>query len=125
LWGNNDNAQVKERLERNRKLLDSYVAAANRQVREFNEGLQSVVKAAFSTKVDELTSQHAIFGGLGMTEEKEPDYVLPNAVGAPHRKATQRGNTYIIQYVENQYVEQLNQTNNNVGDVNNAIQSNQ
>ena len=31
----------------------------------------------------------------------------------------------IIQYVENQYVQQLNQMNQNTGDVNNAIQTGQ
>jgi hypothetical protein len=48
---------------------------------------------------------------------------MPANSGSPPPK---RGNgrvTHIIQYIDKMYVQQLNQTNNNFGDVNNAIQA--
>jgi hypothetical protein len=123
LWGNADDAQrVKGEIQGNRELLASCAANINRQVKEFNESLPAQVKAAFTTKLSELTQQYTIFEDLGITEEPEPPAV-PNSPAPPRPKKGKARAGQIIQYVEKMFVQQLNQTNNNFGDVNNAIQS--
>ena len=123
LWGNPDDTQrVKDEIQRNRDLLSSCAASINKQVKEFNELLPAQVKGAFTAKLDELTNQHTIFDDLGIPEEPEPP-VLSSSPSAPQPKKGKARAAQIIQNIETMYVQQLNQTNNNRGDVNNAIQS--
>jgi len=124
LWGSSpdDDQRVKDDVQRNRELLASCAAGVNKQVKEFNEALPTQVKAAFATKLDELTKQHSIFDALGIPEEPELP-ALPNSQTHPQPKKGKARAVQIIQIVEKMYVQQLNQTNNNIGDVNNAIQS--
>ncbi len=121
-WGyHDDNERVKQEIEQNRDMLESYAVNTNKQVKQFNEQLFEQVKPVFQTKLDELTRQLSVFDTLGIKEE--PDPVYPAAIPvAPKPKKAARA-SQIIQYIEKQYVQQLNQTNNNDGDVNNAIQS--
>jgi hypothetical protein len=124
LWGHHDDAsRVKEQVESNRSLLEMYATNVSKQVREFNEALPARVKAAFTAKLDELTKQHAVFDDLGIPEEPEPP-ALPSGPGHVQPKKGKARAVQIIQIIDKMYVEQLNQTNNNRGDVNNAIQSN-
>src|SRR5262249_46255138 len=96
----------------------------NKQVKAFNESLPEQVKAAFAAKLDELTRQHAVFDELGIPEEPEPEPSVPiSTPAAPRPKKGKEQAEQIIQVVGTMYVQQLNQTNYNVGDVNNAIQS--
>ncbi len=123
LWGHHDDAsQVKEQVESNRRLLEMYAASVAKQVREYNESLPAQIKAAFTAKLDELTKQHAIFDDLGIPDEPDPPPTPSRPAAAQPKKGKARAGQ-IIQIVERMYVETLNQTNNNVGDVNNAIQA--
>ncbi len=99
-----------------------YAGRINQQVKEFNESLPEQVKSAFTVKLEELTKQHAAFDDLGIPDEAEPPELQPSSGSTPPKKGKGRGK-HIIQFVENLYVHQLNQTNNNIGDVNNAIQA--
>jgi hypothetical protein len=125
LWGYQDDAnRVKEEIQRNRELLELYARNVNKQLKAFNEALPEQVKAAFTAKLDELTKQHAIFDSLGIEEQEEPAPVVPtkSPATAPPKKGRARA-AQILQHVEHLYVQQLNQTNYNIGDVNNAIQA--
>jgi hypothetical protein len=123
LRGNPDDAQrVKAEVQGNRDLLASCAANINRQVNEFNESLPAQVKAAFTAKLDELTKQYTIFDDLGIAEEPDP----PAMQSSPMPPRPQKGKARAVQIIHNidqMFVQQLNQTNNNFGDVNNAIQS--
>ena len=125
LWGNPDDAQrVKDEIQRNRELLSSCAVSINKQVKEFNELLPAHVEGAFTAKLDELTNQHTIFDDLGIPEEPEAP-VLPSSPTIPHPQP-KRGKAravQIIHNVEKLFVQQLNQMNNNLGNVSNAIQS--
>jgi hypothetical protein len=125
LWGYQDDAnRVKEEIQRNRELLELYGTNVNKQLKAFNEALPEQVKTAFTAKLDEVTKQHAIFDSLGIGEEEEPAPVVPTK--SPAMPPAKRGRTRavkILEHVEHLYVQQLNQTNYNIGDVNNAIQS--
>lgn len=124
LWGHSDDEQrAKQRIEENRAMIEMYARSSAKQVKAFNESLPEQVKAAFEVKFTELSQQHSIFTGLGIkAEERVQDFHPTTSTSVKKSKA--REPKVIIQYVMNQYVEQLNQTNNNVGgDVNNAIQS--
>jgi hypothetical protein len=124
LWGYDDDAgRVKDQINDNRKLLELYSANMRQQVKQFNESLPQQVKAAFTAKLDELTKQHAIFDDLGIAEEPEPPNLPSNPIAQPPKKGKARA-VQIIQIIDKMYVQQLNQTNNNMRDVNNAIQSN-
>jgi hypothetical protein len=123
LWGHHDDAsRVKEQVESNRRLLEMYATNVTKQVKEFNESLPAEVKAAFASKLDELTKQHAILDDLGIPDEPELP-PTPSRPAAPQAKKGKARAGQIIQIVERMYVQQLNQTNNNVGDVNNTIQA--
>jgi hypothetical protein len=122
LWGSPDDAErVKGEIQRNRDLIADYAGKINQQVKAFNEALPAQVKATFTAKLEELTKQHAVFDDLGIPEEPEAPE-MPSSP-APQPKNGRGRATHIIQYIERMYVQQLNQTNNNIGDVNNAIQS--
>jgi hypothetical protein len=122
MWGYADDAsRVKQELESNRRLLETCATNVSKEVKEFNEGLVPQIKAAFASKLDELTKQHAIFDGLGIPEEPEPA-VMPSNPAAPKPKRGRARADQIIVNVETMLVQTLNQTNNNTGDVNNAIQ---
>ncbi len=124
LWGATpeDAQRAKDDIKRNRELMATYAAAINKQVKEFNESLPAQVKAAFNVKLDELTKQHAIFDDLDIPEEPEPP-ACSTSPPAPQPKRGKARAIQIIQNIDKMYVQQLNQTNNNIGDVNNAIQS--
>ncbi len=123
LWGYHDDAsRVKEQVDGNRRLLELYATNVSKQVKEFNESLPAQVKAAFTAKLDELAQQYAVFDDLGIPDEPEPP-VHAISAASPRPKKEKARAEQIIQYVGTMYVQQLNQTNYNVGDVNNAIQS--
>lgn len=123
LWGIPDDAQrVKDEIQRNCEQLAFCASSINKQVKDFNESLPAQVNTAFTAKLDELTKQHTIFDDLGIAEEPEPP-VSPSSTSIPQPKSGKVRAVQIIQYVEKMFVRQLNQTNNNLGDVNNAIQA--
>jgi hypothetical protein len=123
MWGYQDDAsRVKQELDSNRTLLETCATNVSKQAKEFNESLATQIKAAFAAKLDELTKQHAIFDDLGIPEEPEPP--MPSSPVAPKPKKGKARAEQIIVNVETMLVQALNQTNNNAGDVNNAIQSN-
>lgn len=116
--------QVKDEIRKNCDQIQLAASRINQQVREFNESLPGAVQGTFTAKFGELKKQHAIFDDLGIKEEEElVEEPVPVAasVARPRKKVTRE--TYVIQYVQNQFVAQLNQLNQNTGDVNNAIQS--
>jgi hypothetical protein len=123
LWGAAEDAQrVRDEIQKNRDLIADCSGKINKQVKEFNESLPAQVKAAFTAKLDELTKQHAVFDDLGIPEEPEP----PPSPRGPITQQAKKGKAravQIIQNIETMFVQQLNQTNYNVGDVNNAVQS--
>jgi hypothetical protein len=124
LWGSpEDNQRVKGEIKSNCELIATFANGINKQVKEFNDGLPAQIEAAFAAKLDELSKQHAIFDELGITEEPEPSSAPAAPTLSEPKKKNARGGQ-IIQIIDKMYVEQLNQINYNVGDVNNAIQSN-
>jgi hypothetical protein len=124
LWGKPDDAQrVKDEIENNCDLIADCAAKINQQVKAFNDSLPAEVKAAFTTKLEELTKQHAVFDDLGIAEEPEPSPSPRSPSVPPPKKKSKARAGQIIQNIETMFVQQLNQTNYNVGDVNNAIQS--
>lgn len=123
LWGTPEDGQrVKDEIKKNLDLIADYAEKINQQVKIFNESLPAQIKAAFSAKLDELTKQHAVFDDLGIPDEPEP-LVTPSSPAPAKPKTARARGVQIIQKVETMIVHQLNQTNYNVGDVNNAIQS--
>jgi hypothetical protein len=122
MWGYPDDAnRVKQELDSNRRLLETCATNVNQQVRQFNEALAPQIKAAFAAKLDELTKQHAIFDDLCIPEEPEPAALPSSPVAQKPKKGKARAQQIIVN-VETMLVQTLNQTNNNTGDVNNAIQ---
>jgi hypothetical protein len=123
LWGTPDDAQrVKDEIHKNRDLIADYAGKINQEVKAFNDSVPMQFKAAFTAKLEELTEQHAVFDDLGIPEEPEPPF-LPRSPSTPPPKKGKARAVQIIQNIETMFVQQLNQTNYNVGDVNNAIQS--
>jgi hypothetical protein len=125
LWGyEDDGRRVKEQIDENLRSLDGYTANVVKDVKAFNEALPEKIKRAFNVKLEELTKQHSIFDSLGIKEQEiiSPAPATGEATSQP-KKSRSRA-VHIIQYIENQYVQKLNQINNNTGDVTNAIQSN-
>jgi hypothetical protein len=123
LWGTPEDGQrVREDIKKNLDLIADYAGKINQQVKTFNESLPAQVKTAFAAKLDELTKQHAVFDDLGIPEEPEPPE-LPSSLAPAKPKTAKAKAIHITQFVQNQYVEKLTQTNYNVGDVNNAIQA--
>jgi hypothetical protein len=118
-----DASRVRQELDSNRKLLETCATNVSKQVKEFNESLATQIKAEFAAKLDELTQQHAVFDDLGIPEEPEPPAMPSSAVTPKPKKGKARAEQIIVT-VETMLVQTLNQTNNNAGDVNNAIQSN-
>ena len=104
-------------------MLETCATNVSKQVKEFNESPATQIKAAFAAKLDELTKQHAIFDDLGIPEEPEPP-AMPSSPVAPKPKKGKAKAEQITVNVDTMLVQTLNQTNNNAGDVNNAIQSN-
>lgn len=127
LWGESPEnvASVQQELSENLRRLQENVVNSTNDVVSFNQSLPGQVKEAFLAKLDQLTRQHSIFDNLGIkeavVESHEPDFSAP--IKKPKKPISRP--TQIIQYIEKQFVQQLNQTNNNAGDVNNAIQSDQ
>lgn len=123
LWGyTDDERRVKEELDQNIRRLKRDSENSAKDMRAFNETIAAKVKAAFEAKLDELTKQHAIFDNLGIKEEERAPVLTTTGATAPKPKK-ERSRVQITQFIETMYVKQLNQTNVNVGDVNNAIQS--
>lgn len=123
MWGYPDDAnRVKQELDSNRGLLESCATRASEQVKQFNGALIAEIKAGFTRKLDELSKQHAVFDDLGIPEEPQPT-ALPNIAVTSRPKTGRARAEQIIVNVETMLVQTLNQTNTNVGDVNNAIQS--
>jgi hypothetical protein len=124
MWGYADDAsRVKEQLQSDLSSLETCAANVSQQVVAFNEALVPQIKAAFASKLEELTKQHAIFDDLGIPEQTEPEEIRGSS--APKAKKGKARADQIIVYVQTMLVETLNQTNNNTGNVNNAIQSNE
>ena len=116
--------QVKDEIRKNCDQIQLAAGMINQQVREFNQSLPGAVQAAFTTKFEELKKQHAIFDDLGIKEAEElVDEPVPVVALAPRPRKKVTKETYVFLYVENQFVNQMNQINKNTGDVNNAIQS--
>ena len=125
-WGHHDdNDRVAKNITENRELLENFMGKVNAQVKAFNESLPGEVKPVFEAKLEVLTKQHSVFDALGIKEEEPEPVYAANAPATPRPKRNSSRAVQIIQYVEAQYVQQLNQTNNNTGDVNNAIQPGQ
>lgn len=126
LYGSDgDGKRAKEELDSNLGLLKMYAENSAKDINAFNQALPAKVKAAFEAKLEQLTKQHSIFDDLGIEEEKPapaPPQPQHQAPVAQPKKGDRRA-VHIIQYIEKMYVQQLNQTNNNAGDVSNAIQS--
>jgi hypothetical protein len=123
LWGSPDDAQrVPAEIQKNCELMATFAAAINKQVKEFNESLPAHIKAAFTAKLEKLTEQHSIFDDLDIPEEPEAPDSPSRPVSTQPKKGKARARQ-VIQFIETMYVQQLNQTNNNLGDVNNAIQA--
>ena len=124
MWGYQDDAnRVKQELDSNRRLLETCTTDVNKQVKEFNGALAQQIKAGFTAKLDELTKQHAIFDDLGISEAPESLAQPTSPVTPEPMKGRERAKQIIVK-VETMLVQTLNQTNNNTGDVTNAIQSN-
>lgn len=128
LFGSSEEHQkeTKSRIDEQIQSLIFYVNNANKDVNAFNKSLPKQITSDFETKLDELAKQHLILDGFGIPEK-------PEIISTPREtsKASKTARPYqtvpqfvqIIQYIENQYVENLTQINLNIGDVNNAIQS--
>ncbi len=127
LWGTSeDQAKAKSEIAENRRLIETYSGYSLAQVKKFNESLPEQVKSAFQSKFDELSKQVSIFTELGLKAEVRKTPAASKLEESKAKKAKVREPQVVIQFVMNQYVAELNQTNNNAGgDVNNAIQSNQ
>jgi hypothetical protein len=125
MWGYTDDAnRVKQELDSNRSLLETCATRVSEQVKQFNAALAPQIRAEFAAKLEELTKQHGILDDLGIPEEPEPP-ALPNSPVTPKvKKGKARSDQIIvnIERIEQMIVQTLNQTNNNTGDVNNAIQ---
>jgi hypothetical protein len=122
--GEQSGEQVKEEIRKNCEQIRAAADSINQQVREFNDSLPGAVQAAFTAKFEELKKQQAIFDDLGIKEYEElVDEPAPVVATTPSPKKKVTKETYVIQFVQNQFVAQLNQLNHNDGDVNNAIQS--
>jgi hypothetical protein len=122
LWGSPDDAErVKGEIRKNCDLIADYAGKINQQVKAFNESLPAQVQTAFTAKLEGLTKQHAVFDDLGIPEELDaPD--SPSSPAPAKRRTAKAQAVHITQYVEKMYVQQLNQTNYNAGDVNTVIQ---
>jgi hypothetical protein len=126
MWGYPDDAnRVKQELDGNRSLLESCATRVSEHVKQFNAELAPQIKSAFAAKLDELTKQYAIFDDLGIPEEPAEPPALPSSSVTPKAKKGSLLPDQIIvniEKIEQMIVRTLNQTNNNTGDVNNAIQ---
>ncbi len=124
-WGyQDDEERVKQQVEQQKEALKTYIGYAAEDVWKFNQQLPGIVEAAFRKRLDEFTKHTSFLDSLGMKAESPKPANVP--IGKPDsplsRKPEQRP-VQIIQNIKAIYVRQLNQTNNNSGDVNNAIQS--
>lgn len=124
LWGSPEDGQrLKSAVQKSRERITKYADAINQQVKSFNESLPPQIKAAFAAKLEELTRQYAAFEELGIPEVTEPPEMPTSPVPAKPKTAKAQV-VHINQFIDKMFVQQLNQTNNNIGDVNNDIQSN-
>lgn len=124
LSGGQTPEQVKEEVHKNCEQIRTAADSNNQQVRAFNDTLPGAVQAAFAAKFEELKKQHAIFADMGIKEQEElVDEPAPVVATAPRPRKKVTKETYVYQFVQHQFVAQLNQMNQNTGDVNNAIQS--
>jgi hypothetical protein len=124
LWGSPDDRQrVTQEIQHNCELIRECAAKINEQVKAFNESLPAQVEATVASKLGELTDQRSIFDDLGIPEEREEPFLpsRPSATPSPKKAKARAGQ--IIQIIQHQYVQQLNQTNYNVGDVNNVVRA--
>ena len=121
---NDDGKQVAQEIKNNQSMIETLLKNGNKQVDDFNKRLPTVLKDAFSKKLEELTRQLAIFEELGIPDtEEEKTQQVSIIERSPVKRAKARA-AVILQIVENQYVQQYTQINKNDGDVNNAVQSN-
>jgi hypothetical protein len=118
-----DGGGVAEQIQEQRRSLEFYAAAMNKQVKEFNASLPSIVTETFRAKIDELGRQYDVLDALGIPEEEAEPPAQPTTLPTPQPRKRGVYRVNIIQHIAAMYVQQLNQTNNNIGDVNNAIQS--
>ncbi len=122
LWGSPDDEQrVRQEIRQNLDLIADCAVKINQQVKAYNEALPAQVKAAFDAKLGELAKQHALFDDLGIPAMPKPPTLL-SSPALPKPKPAKERVVHITQYIENQFVQHLAQTNYNGGDVNNEIQ---
>lgn len=129
-WGKeSDSDDVKRIIQERIELIESYLVNANKDIAAFNLTAASEIKKAFQAKLEKLSGQISVLDDIGIAEEEESPFALATPSGRKQRKSTTREKPVTVQhvtvYVEKLFAENLNQTNNNTGDVNNAIQSNE
>jgi hypothetical protein len=124
-WGyQDDNERVTRQVEEQKAGLKTYMGYAAEDVRKFNQQLPGIVEAAFRKRLDEFTNQTSVLDSLGIKAASPAPANPP--IGKPDSPPAKRKEprpVQIIQHIQAMYVQELNQTNNNRGDVNNAIQS--
>jgi hypothetical protein len=125
MWGYPDDAnRVKQELDSNRNLLETCATRVSEQGKQFNAALAPQIRAEFAAKVAELTQQQGILNSLGIPEEPEAPVLPGNPVASKPKRNKARSDQIIvnIEKIEQMIVQTLNQTNNNQGNVNTAIQ---
>lgn len=125
-WGyQDDEERLRRQVEQQKEGLKTYMGYAAEDVKKFNQQLPGTVEAVFSKRLDEFTKHTTFLDGLGIKAQSPPSSNPP--IGKPESPAAKKREprpVQIIQHIQAMYVQELNQTNNNSGDVNNAIQSN-
>jgi hypothetical protein len=125
LWGESEigsEAKAIKTIQDNQKQIEWYVEKVNEEVKEFNSRLPEKVISVFKSKFERLAQENAALDAIGIVEEKPKE---TNWTPTTPLRKKRRPASVIIQTVENMYVQQLIQTNNNAGDVKNEIQSNE
>lgn len=124
-----DSDDVKRIVQERVELIESYLANANKDIAAFNPTAAGEIKKAFQAKLEKLSGQISALDDIGIAEEKESPFALATSSGRKQSKSIAREKPVTVQhvtvYVEKLFAETINQTNNNTGDVNNAIQSNE
>jgi hypothetical protein len=124
-WGyQDDEERLKRQVEEQKEGLKTYMDYAAEDVRKFNQQLPGIVEAAFRKRLEEFTKHTSFLDSLGIKAESPSSAKPPiGKPESPPAKKREPRPVQIIQHIQAMYVQELNQTNNNSGDVNNAIQS--
>lgn len=125
-YGESYDDQIPQNISDNIKCINWYLERVNKEVDLFNQFIPNKIKDRFATKSQALIKQSSVLNNIGI--KKEESIELPPASLADFTKSARLAHPQIlcqffIQVVNEQFVEQLNQTNHKVGTVNNAIQS--